>query len=597
MAATCACSRGTRAILIGKMSHADQPSSGIIRRLSVWHRSPLFWILLVAGLLRLASLGWGLPGTTGWDDDGIAPRDFLFGVYKTYAPGSFYTYPPLHLILLTTLTTPVWIPVLLGAKSLAQPDMIAAFLQVPLMTVLAVVARLVSIAMSLGTTVFVGKMAEVVGGKRAGLFAASACALNAGLTYYGQVTNLDGPYLFWCSLSLWLWMRLIVEHDLRHIRWAMLFAGAAVATKDQAYAIFLLSTPAVLALWLASDPWPKRHVGELFTTLSVWFAAVVALLLLLDGAITNPFGFGRRILFLTGPASQAYASYEASWRGALGLLRDAWMLAPNFLPAIALLLGFLGIVLHMVQAHERASVKVATMIPFLAIISFTVAFNLVALRADNRFLLPQTVLLSVYIGLFVDWIASQERVWVRYAALVLVAAVATYAFYQCLGVDGAFLHDPRYDAERWLASNVRPGQTIETYGDNVYLPRFPETVSVVRVDEGLLVGRNPVFHAKDLHEKFAAVEDRRPQFIVVSGRWVSDYLLDPSVDNGQKLSNGRLKLVEDSEGRDYFRRLFAGRLAYRLAHVSAYSSAWWPTPRIYESLAQPVFVFRRAPSR
>jgi 4-amino-4-deoxy-L-arabinose transferase-like glycosyltransferase len=577
------------------MSRADATLLRAARWLLVGYRSPFFWILLAAGLLRLASLGWGLPGTTGWDDDGVAPRDFLFGVYKTYAPGSFYTYPPLHLILLTTLTTPVWVPVLLGAKSLAQPDMVAAFLQVPVMTLFAVVARLVSVAMSLGTIAIVGKMTELVGGRRAGLLAAAACALNAGLTYYGQVTNLDGPYLFWSSLSLWLWMRLIVEHDVRHIRWAMFFAGLAVATKDQAYAIFLLSIPATFALWLA-DPWPRRHVRELVATLSLWFVVTLALLLIVDGAIINPLGFERRMLLLIGPASQDYASYEAGLRGALALLGDAWRMAPNLLPEFAILLGLLGLVVSLLRVDGSVSIKVAAAVPFLAIVSFTLAFDLIALRMENRFLLPQTVFLSVYIGLFVDWIWLQERAWVRYAATVPVACVAFYALYLCIGVDNAFLHDPRYDAERWLATNVRPGQTIETYGDNVYLPRFPEGVSVTRVDEGLLVGRNPVFHATDLHQSYAALEERRPQFIVVSGRWVSDYLFDPSASAGRKVSNGRLAVLGDRPARDYFRRLFHDRLAYRLAHLSAYSSRWLPAPTIYESLAQEIYIFRRSPS-
>jgi len=572
----------------------QSPSIGLLRH---WCRSPLFWILVIAGALRLASLGWGLPGTTGWDDDGIAPRDFLFGVYKTYAPGLFYTYPPLHLILLTILTTPVWIPVLLGAKSFAQPDMIAAFLQVPVMTFFAEIARLVSVAMSLGTIVVVGKMAELVGGSRAGLFAATVCALNAGLTYYGQVTNLDGPYLFWCSLSIWLWMRLIAEHNIGRIRWAMLFAGMAVATKDQAYAIFVLSIPASLALWLASDVWPRRHARELVTTLLLWFVATAVLLLFIDGAITNPVGFERRILFLTGPASQQYASYQASWSGTSQLLGDAWRLLPNYLPLVAIFFGIGGAVLGATRAFENASLRVAAAIPLLAIISFTAAFNLLTLRAENRFLLPQTVLFSVYVGLFIDWVAFAGPTWFSYAARTLVVCFALYALYQCIGIDAAFLNDPRYDAERWLAGNVRPADTIETYGDNVYLPRFPLDASVERVDEGLLVGRNPVFHAKDLHEKFAAVDDRRPQFIVVSGRWVSDYLLlDPSVRPGQSVSNGRLAVVRNGEARQYFKRLFAGRLNYRLAHLSAYSTRWWPTPEIYESLAQRIYIFRRLPT-
>ena len=90
--------------------------------------------------------------------------------------------------------------------------------QVPYMTFFAVVARLVSAAMSVGTVYLIGKMAEIIGGRRAGLFAAAVCALNAALTYYGQVTNLDGPYLFWSALSLWGWMRAIAEHEPRHMR-------------------------------------------------------------------------------------------------------------------------------------------------------------------------------------------------------------------------------------------------------------------------------------------------------------------------------------------------------------------------------------------
>jgi hypothetical protein len=555
----------------------------------------MFWILLAAGILRLASLGWGLPGTTGWDDDGVAPRDFLFGVYKTYAPGSFYTYPPLHLILLTTLTIPAWVPVLLSAKSFAQSDMVAAFLQVPIMTILAIVARLVSAAMSLATIVLVGKMGEVIGGRRAGLFAASACALNAGLTYYGQVTNLDGPYLFWCSLSLWQWMRLIAEHDIRRARWALLFAGMGVATKDQAYAVFLLSIPAAITLWFMSDAWPRQHARELFMSLVVWLMAALALLLLLDGAITNPIGFEHRIEFLIGPASRGYASYVAGWHGVSQLLRDAWRLAPNHLPLIAIYLGIGGIVLRATTRSGNPSLDVAAAIPLLAILSFTITFNLVAFRVESRFLLPQTVLLSVYVGLFVDWVLSRDPLSVRLAAWTFVVSVAAYALYQCIGIDEAFLHDPRYDAERWLASNVRPGDTIETYGDNVYLPRFPERASVVRVDEGSLAGRNPVFHATDLHDKFSAVENRRPQFIVVSGRWVSTFLLDLPVDPGQKLPLDQLAVTRNGQGREYFRRLFAGRLAYRQAHFSAYSSDWWPTPSVYESLAQKIYVFRRKP--
>ncbi|MFX8840737.1 hypothetical protein ABTM78_20500, partial [Acinetobacter baumannii] len=91
----------------------------------------------------------------------------------------------------------------------------------------------------------------------------AVCVLNAPLTYYGQVTNLDGPYLFWGSTALWNWMRLAVERDLRAIRWAMLAMAAAIATKDQAYALFALSLPILLLSWFAVDPWASRNKRRL----------------------------------------------------------------------------------------------------------------------------------------------------------------------------------------------------------------------------------------------------------------------------------------------------------------------------------------------
>src|SRR5580704_12230879 len=67
--------------------------------------TPLGKILALALVLRLAGPFWGLPNADGWDDDGVAPRDFLPGVLQTYWPGEHYTYPPLHLILLAVASS------------------------------------------------------------------------------------------------------------------------------------------------------------------------------------------------------------------------------------------------------------------------------------------------------------------------------------------------------------------------------------------------------------------------------------------------------------------------------------------------------------
>ncbi|MBU6298049.1 MAG: glycosyltransferase family 39 protein, partial [Alphaproteobacteria bacterium] len=462
-----------------------------------------------------------------------------------------------------------------------------------------VVARVVSAAMSIGTIYLIGRMGETIGGGRAGLFAAAACALNAALVYYGQVTNLDGPYLFWSTLSLWGWMRLIAERQPRYIRWAALSAAAAIATKDQAYAIFLLSVPLALLMWFIVDRWPRQNARRLMTTLLLWTGIAVLALLAIDGAITNPIGFAARIAFLTGPASKDYAQYQGDWSGRLRLLQDMWMYVPRYYPFVAVLLGAFGAVVHAIRPRGERSLLVAGLLPLLAMVSFTVAFNFVALRTEPRFLLPQSIFLAVYIGIAVDRLISSSYSAVRYAAAGVVLVVSVIAFYQCAGISAAFLNDPRYDAEHWLDVNVRPGDTIETYGLNAYLPRFPRDAVVARLDRKPLAARNPLPQVTELDQPLGAVTTRRPRFLVVSAFWVRSYLRRDVAVPGDGLAIQKVKQfsASDSDAHNYFTALFDGQLPYRVAHKSVYAAGFWPSVSGYESLAQTVFIFERVPEK
>ena len=559
-------------------------------------RSPIFWILCAATIIRFAAIGWGLPASDGWDDDGIAPRNFLVGVAQTYVPGAYFTYPPLHMILLAILTAPGWIIGLFNAPSLSQHEVIAELIRVPYMTFFAVVARLVSVAMSVGTIYLVGKMTQTIAGRRAGLFAAATCALNAALTYYGQVTNLDGPYLFWSVLSIWGFVRTIAEREPRYLRWAMLSAAAAVATKDQAYAVFLLSVPLALALWFAIDRWPRQNARILIVTLLLSTGVAVLALLIVDGVIGNPTGFAKRVAFLVGPASQDYANYQDNWTGRIALLHDMWAYFPRYYPAIAAAFGAVGIAIHAVRWREDRSRFVAGLLPMLAIASFTIAFNFMALRSESRFFLPQSVFIAVYIGIAVDTLAFASNPWIKHGARVLAFAIGIIAFYQCAGIDAAFVEDPRYDTERWLNANVRNGDVIETYGANAYLPRFPNA-AIVRVGDKPLKARNPLPNVTEARQPYELVALRHPRFIVVSAFWVSDYLKrDMAKQIGGRTSpKVEQSVFRETGARHYFVALFEGKLSYRLAHKSAYISALWPLSTAYESLEQTIYVFEQIP--
>jgi hypothetical protein len=284
-----------------------------------------------------------------------------------------------------------------------------------------------------------------------------------------------------------------------------------------------------------------------------------------DGAITNPGGFIQRLHFLAGPASGDYATYPKSWNGMLALLGDmaAWFGEGYGVPAAALAL--LGLGLHVKRGADRG---IAGWLPALALLSFTLCFNFTALRSDARFLLPQAVLACVYIGIAASWLIALSNRWGRLAGGAAVTATALLALHHCLAVSAAMLQDPRYEAEAWMRTHVRPGETIETYGQNAYLPRFPEGATVVRVGPRAPRARAPLHGVTEVQEAFGA--NRNPRFIVVNDWWLRHYTQAQSELGGGRIpSRAQGALYGDVPARAYFRALQEGRSAYRVAHVAA----------------------------
>lgn len=285
--------------------------------------SPLVWIVAGTLVLHLVGVGWGLPASDGWDDDGIAPRDFLVGAYMTYRAGHYFTYPPLHLVFLTVITLPATLLGLARTASLAPGDVVAELTRVPYMTTFAIAARLVTEGMAAGIVCVVAFIGEELWGRRAGLWAAATASLNTVFVYYSHTSNLDVPYLFWTFLSyLWI-VRAIVRREPARLRGAALFAVFAVATKDQAYGAFLVTLPVAIGLWLALEgPSPTRTSIARELVVSTLGAALV--LSIIDGALVNPTGFAARVRFLTGPASQDHTYYARNVAGLRHLLSDVF---------------------------------------------------------------------------------------------------------------------------------------------------------------------------------------------------------------------------------------------------------------------------------
>jgi hypothetical protein len=477
-------------------------------------RDPVRWILLCAATLRIIGITWGLPASDGWDDDGVAPRDFLVGVLETYTPGHFYTYPPVHLILLSVATLPVWLAKLLSAPSLEPSSIIRHFVQVPTMTALALIARLVSAAMSVATIRVMGKIGHVLGGRTAELATMIVLTLNMTLTYYGHTTNLDGPYIFWGSLATLSWISALRNGRLAHFRNAALFCALSVGTKDQAYALFVLAFPVSVLLALAFGNLKlKPTLRALFVALAIF----VLVLLLLDGAVTNPSGFRARLAFLLGPASQDHAFYTKDLSGRFQIVQDVARNTVAFYPPLfffpLLLIGFF-------VTLRKSTQRTAVMVPALVAVSFTLAFNLVARRTEPRFDLPQSVFFTPYVGVAAAalWKLSGptlDRIRLVIAVRLALVGGALVALYACASVDVSLIFDPRYQVEAWLMANTKPGQSLELYGNNVYLPRIPSHLKVSRIlgnanPRHSDTPKNPIPGIDEIAEPFEDHDTRKP---------------------------------------------------------------------------------------
>ena len=101
-----------------------------------------------------------------------------------------------------------------------------------------------------------------------------------------------------------------------------------------------------------------------------------------------------------------------------------WAFFTQGYAAIASTLALLGLWVHVGRWRGDRAAWVAGLLPFLVIVSFTICFNAVALRTDDRFLLPQAVLAAVYIGVAAEKLMSMPYPWVSRGARLVLAVVA-----------------------------------------------------------------------------------------------------------------------------------------------------------------------------
>jgi hypothetical protein len=224
------------------------------------------------------------------------------------------------------------------------------------------------------------------------------------------------------------------------------------------------------------------------------------------------------------------------------------------------------------------------------------------MRVDERFTLSQVLFLAVYAGIALSWVYAPTGrgalpAPVRLAVQVPCALLIAWSLWRCVELDANLVLDPRYKAERWLAERAGPDDVIETYGLNVYLPRFPEGRRVVRVGPTSPDRRGPVPGVEEVQAPFLDIDKRRPRFVIVSECYSWRYIpraFTPLA--GRIIPPTQQRTAAEVDGTTFFDRLFVGEMGYDLVEVSTFEHAWFRRIELHSSVSCPMYVLERRSS-
>jgi hypothetical protein len=543
--------------------------------------------LVLCGFAIALAVGswWGLPGSHTWSADSISPRSCGLGaIAETYRPGHFHTYPPLHMALLTLLSLP-WMA--LGASRVGgHLDALGLELIKPLyMTGIEAGARAVAGAMALGIVWNTMRLWTRLAGERAGLLAAITVASNATLVYYAHTGNLEVPYLFWISWALVELDRTLAGETRE--RPLLVVAALAVLTKDQAAAVLVLPLSMAIAVAIRRGGGGSRERTAELRRWATGGAVAAALYAVVSGALVNLSGFERRLAFLLGPASATWARYPRGAGGALALLGDAVRMTPHFTSWPVAGAAVAGAVLA-IASPRTDRVRVA--VPLVAALSFTIFFNLGARRAEDRFLLPQSLLLLPYGAIAFDRAWSS---WPRARAVLALAGAASLvpALLGVASIDATLLADPRYAAERFLAA-LPAGTRVEVYGGPIFLPRIPAQLVVSRPGVEPFADRQSIDGIDEILDPAMDPRPRAPEVIVLSTELSVPEVTEPP----ESTSPYGLMSYRDAATHRMLRGLLDGSLGYTRAAVFGCALLWPLECRsIHDSTAGHVWIYSTHP--
>lgn len=415
---------------------------------------PLIAILIVAALLRVWGLAWGLPTAAHYfsyhpDESRVLQvAMFNMNVFTGKLLPHFYNYGSLQLYLVNFANS---IAFLFGAVDIVPKDFATWY---PQWARMYLIGRSLTVAMGIGTVWATYALGRTLWGRGAGMLAALILAIMPLHAQHSHWLTVDVPATFWITLSLVFTAKLATgatafRQQLRSALLAGVFCGLAAATKYN-MALVILSLIAFCIFRSRTASASPSHISKLVAIALI--SAAIAFLVACPGSILESHQFladlhteAVHVQNINDP------TYKDTGNGFL------YQITHNLdsglgLPLLAVSLISIGYALY---RREPADGLLA-----LFVLPYYILISLAAVRY-TRYAMPLLPILALWTGrLLADLSRAQARS-KRYAIAAVGVALLIWTLTDAILLIRPMTQiDPRDQALAWLALRISSNQQV-----------------------------------------------------------------------------------------------------------------------------------------